>query len=323
MEKERKYTVLVPVSLPSAGPGLVRVAAALAHPGREPRICALHLEAGGKGPVPARIAKERAELREEALAGALGAGSSLGLDVRTRSFPSTDVPGDILETAREEAAELIVMGWTKPILGRSITSETVNALLAGATTDVAIFFSRRGPPWRRILLPFTGGPHDRLALEFVRAIVESGASATVLHVIDPDRSPTDAPRLRTAETGGFRDERVALKVVMSWDAVGEVVRESTAGYDLIVSGVASTWGVGAQPIGKHHERIARESDASLLLVRKHVPAEELTEGHTDRTDARVRDARSVAATAAVNDIRPSVVTSGGDAGSRNDTIIVT
>jgi nucleotide-binding universal stress UspA family protein len=299
---EKQYTVLVPVSLPSAGPGLVRVASALSHPGREPRICALHLEASTRGQVSARVARERAELREEALAGAYAAGASLGLEVRTRSFPSNDVPGDILEVAREEGAELIVMGWTKPILGRSITSENVNALLARATTDVAIFFSRQGPPWRRILLPFSGGPHDRLALAFVRGIVESGGSATVLHVVDPDRSVGDAPRLRTGETGGFRDERVTLKVVTSWDPVGEVVRESTNGYDLIVSGIAAGAN-GTQPIGKHHERIARESDASLLLIRKRADAHDLSDRQWGRSEARTRDERSADATPELDIVR--------------------
>lgn len=321
MEKERQYTVLVPVSLPSAGPGLVRVASALSHPGREPRICALHLEPAEKGAVPARIARERAELREEALAGAFASGAALGLDVRTRSFQSRDVPTDILEAAGEEQAELIVMGWTKPILGRSITSETVNAILSRATTDVAIFFSRQGPPWRRILLPFTGGPHDRLALEFVRVIVESGASATVLHVVDPDRSEEDAPRLRTADVGGFRDERVTLKVVASWDPVGEIVRESTNEYDLIVSGIATGWGAGAPPIGKHHERIARESDASLLLVRKHVPAEVPPERRFDRTDARIRDVRSSETTPAIDDIRSPAVSSAANV-PQSDSIAI-
>jgi nucleotide-binding universal stress UspA family protein len=321
MEKEKQYTVLVPVSLPSAGPGLVRLASALANPGRDPRICALHLEQGEKGAVPSRVARERAELREEALAGAFAAGASLGLDVRTRSFQSWDVANDILDVAREESAELIVMGWSKPILGRSVTSETVNAILSRATTDVAIFFSRQGPPWRRILLPFTGGPHDRLALDFVRVIVDSGASATVLHVVDPDRSEQEVPRLRTADVGGFRDERVALKVVSSWDPVGEIVRESTNGYDLIVSGIATGWGNGTTPIGKHHERVARESDASLLLVRKHVPAEQMHEQKVDPTNARARDVRSVDVTGGLDDIRSPVVGSPG-APSQNDTMTI-
>lgn len=321
MEKEKQYTVLVPVSLPSASPGLVRLASALAKPGRDPRICALHLEPWEKGAIPATVARERAEMREEALAGAFTAGASQGLDVRTRSFQSSDVASDILEVAREEAAELIVMGWTKPVFGRSVTSETVNTILARAPTDVAIFFSRQGPPWRRVLLPFTGGPHDRLALDFVRIIVESGASATVLHVVDPDRSEQEAPRLRTTEVGGFRDERVTLKVIASWDPVGEIVRESTNGYDLIVSGIATGSGNGATPIGKHHERMARESDASLLLVRKHVPVEQQGRS-SDSTDARTRDVRAPDTTSGLDDIRAPAVASGGTASRKGKIAIV-
>jgi hypothetical protein len=62
---------------------------------------------------------------------------------------------------------------------------------------------------------------------------------------------------------------VTLRVVESRDPVAETVREAGNGYDLIVVGVSPTFGDGRYPWSVRHERIARDSEASLLVVRSH------------------------------------------------------
>lgn len=269
MNENPQYTVLVPVALPSAGPGLVRAAAALTPPGRDPDICALHIEAVVTASTPARVRAEVAELRSEALGGAKREAAVLGLPIRTRATPSTDPAATIMDVAREEAADLIIIGWTKPVLGRSILSPTVNRLLEESPTDVAVLLDRHEPPWRHVLLPFEGGPHDELALEFVRRIANSGAAVTILSTSDPEHPVRETPRALAELVGPYGDERVTLKSVETWDPLGETVRESRRDYDLIVIGVTPTFGSGRSPFGREHERIARESDASLLIVRSH------------------------------------------------------
>jgi K+:H+ antiporter len=291
MPEETSYRVLVPVSLPSASRGLIHVASALALPGRDLDVCALHIESSPARTMPPRKRQESADLRDEVLGAATQAGSRLGLPIRTASFPSKDVAASIMDFAAEDDADLVVVGWTKPILGRSIPSRTISTLLDRSETDVGVFFQRKSPPWRRVLLPFAGGPHDRLAVDLVGRIVETGAKATVLHIVNPQRAADEQPRLRTTESTGFGDERVVLKVVESWDPLGETVRESRQGYDLIVMGVAPTFTLGRSQFGKEHERIARESDASLLIVRSHrIVAGDTTEVTASETDTTVQPA---------------------------------
>lgn len=269
MQDDGLYNILVPVALPSAGPGLVRAAAALAPPNRDPEVCALHIEPVPAKDAPIRVLEEIEEIRTEALESASREALVLGLPMRTRSFPSADPVAAIAETARDESAELMVMGWPRPASGGRDPGLTVDRLLENADCDVAVLLDRREPPWRHVLLPFVGGAHDLLAVDLVRRIAESGAAVTILHIVEPGRNGADPPRLRTRETGSFRDEHVTLRVIESRDAVRETVREARNGYDLIVVGVTPTFAGGLYPWGLRHQRLTRESEASLLVVRSH------------------------------------------------------
>lgn len=270
MEEVRQYNVLVPVALPSAGPGLVRAAAALVPPGRDPALCVLHVERVTGPDTSEREREEIAELSEEALAGAVQEAAMLGLPMRTCTVASDDRAGAIADMAESESANLIVMGWTRALPGGRIPSSTVDRLMERCTRDVAVLLDRRQPPWRSVLLPFAGGPDDLLAVSLVRRIARSGAEVTILHVVDPDRPAGESPRLRTRETGSFRDERVTLEVVQSNDTVGQTARVARRGFDLIVVGAAPAFQVGDSLWGEQHERIARECDSSVLVVRSHL-----------------------------------------------------
>jgi nucleotide-binding universal stress UspA family protein len=269
MQDEGQYNMLVPVALPSAGPGLIRAAAALAPPGRDPAVCALHVEPVQTANTPARIREEIAEIRNEALASARREAVVLGLPLSTSSIRSADPVASIVRAAEDRGSDLVVLGWPRAVNGSGEPSPTMARLMEQCTRDVAVLLNRREPPWRKVLLPFVGGAHDLLAVELVRRIAESGAVITILHVVDPARPTSEPPRLRTRETGSFHDERVTLRVVESSDAVGETVREAKRGYDLIVVGVSPTFGDGRYPWSVRHERIARDSEASLLVVRSH------------------------------------------------------
>jgi nucleotide-binding universal stress UspA family protein len=267
MQDEGQYNILVPVALPSAGPGLVRAAAALAPRHLDPEVCAVHVERIAGANAPARVLEEIEEIRTEALGSASREALVLGLPLRTCSLASEDPVAAIEQTARDESAELIVMGWPRPAPGGRDPGPTVDRLLDGAHCDVAVLLDRREPPWRNVLLPFVGGAHDLLAVDLVRRIADSGASVTILHIVEPGRDGAEPPRLRTRETGSFRDEHVTLRVVESRDAIRETIREARNGYDLIVVGVTPTFAGGLYPWGLRHQRLTRESEASLLVVR--------------------------------------------------------
>jgi Kef-type K+ transport system membrane component KefB/nucleotide-binding universal stress UspA family protein len=257
--------VLVPVALPSSGPELLAVARAIA-PGPAAPIYALHLvrpddrgllEAGDDAP-PAQQA---------ALLPLLGAAQAQGVEVRPLSFTSRSFGEDIVEVARVKGAGLVLLGWHKPVLSRSILGGNVYEVMRRARSDVAVYVGRRAPPWSRVLVPFTGGPHDRAALELAGRIAASGsAEVTVLHVVRPARDASEARLGVEALVAPMGPDRVTLRVVESADPLAAVV-EAGREVDLIVVGASGDWGLEPTFLGAQHERLA-ELTASMLIVRR-------------------------------------------------------
>jgi nucleotide-binding universal stress UspA family protein len=134
--------------------------------------------------------------------------------------------------------------------------------------DVAVLLARRPAPWRRVLVPFTGGAHDRAALRLAgRLGQQPGTAVTILHVVRPARDPGE-PRLGLSdEVAEAFGPSTHLKVVEREDPVEAAVEEARGGYDLVVIGASETWGLEPTLFSPRHERLAQACPASLLIVR--------------------------------------------------------
>ncbi len=279
--------VLIPISLPGAGPELLRVAEALAR-GPKPAVYALHLMRVSDQSLLDAQRAGRADF--EPLEPLLAAARARDLDVHPLEFVSRDPAADITAVAHAKGARLVVMGWHKPVLSRSILSGTVHDVMRDARCDVVVYVQRHFGPWRRVLVPYLGGLHDRGALELARRLSRGGSDpavataldavdrhVTILHVVPPERQAGDAAAGLSAAASAFRADQIELKVVAARSPLDAVVAEAQRGYDLVVVGVAEEWGLEPRMFSVEHERLASECPASLLIVRKHcVPGE-----HTD------------------------------------------
>jgi Kef-type K+ transport system membrane component KefB/nucleotide-binding universal stress UspA family protein len=282
MEKEQVfditpgYKVLIPVSLPSSGVSLVRLAHALTADDEDRQILALAL----KRPVDRDAFRTGLDLDElpekaESLQPLLSEAANLDIKVTSVAFVSRDVPSDIARTARLRNVDLILMGFHNPVYTSSILGGTVHRVLTGSDSDVAIFVERGDSLPRTILVPFLGSKHDRLALELAGRMARNiKASVTLLHVTPPNEL------VKSAGTDGARamSERmmsdpshplpVTLRTIEGESPV-EVVIEQAKEFELVVIGVAEEWGLESQMLGFRAERVAREVPGSLLIVRKH------------------------------------------------------
>jgi Kef-type K+ transport system membrane component KefB/nucleotide-binding universal stress UspA family protein len=261
----RDYTVLLPVSLPSSGPGLLEAALALVPEGSKPRIYAMHLERTSEQSLT-RVDPDCLPGQDVVLQPLLAHAEARGVAVRPLAFTSHDVSRDILDIAHVKRADLVLMGWHKPILGRSILGGTVSDVLGAANTDVAILVERARTPWRRILVPFRDAQSDGGVLDAARRIaIGTGAEVTILHVVTQESAP-DTQLSSKWDALSF-PEGAHLKLIADSPALEAAVREAREGYDLIVVGASSAWGTLPTPFGHRHEALARASGASLLIVR--------------------------------------------------------
>jgi Kef-type K+ transport system membrane component KefB/nucleotide-binding universal stress UspA family protein len=265
-EKDEGFSVLIPVSFPSSGPELLRVATALAPP-RSARIYALHLmrpdeEAGLTG-------SEVRPADQEALQPLLQAAHQREVPVRPLAFVSRNLGADITGVAHAKAVNLVLMGWHKPVLSQSILSGAVYEVMQHTKTDVAVYLARTFNPWKRVLVPFSGGRHDHAALRLAQRLAQHlSAEITILHVVKPERAADD-PRLGLSETGeSLGPENVRLKVVEHADPQQAAVEEARQGYDLVIIGASEAWGLEPTLFSTRHEQLAYACPASMLIVRQ-------------------------------------------------------
>ena len=269
----KPYTVLIPIAAPRSGKPLLQIADLLSGPGNlNRRIYALHLRR------PTDRSEFRSGWREAqqpidlALRTLLGHAEENNIPVELISFLSSDIPRDIAKTARERQADLVLIGYHNPVFSRSMLGGTVHRVLTQTPADAAVFVDRGFEHPKRVLVPYLGGRHDRLAMKLAGRLAASAmAQVTVLHVTAPKlgQPPLNA---KEAVDKVFNDPTqplpVQMRVVESDDPAGTVIEQS-AGFDLVVIGVAEEWGLESQLIGWRRQRIAEGTPASMLIVREY------------------------------------------------------
>jgi Kef-type K+ transport system membrane component KefB/nucleotide-binding universal stress UspA family protein len=292
-ERERKartggggpaFSILIPVALPKSGGPLVQLAdtiiGASSGEAGSGKLYALHLRRPADHPTFRSGLEEAEQTYDESLAPLLAQARARGLPVEPLSFISRDVPAEINDIAKERQVNLVLIGFHKPIFGRGILGGTVHQVLTGCETDVAIFVDRGFRQARRILVPYLGTEHDRLALVLAaRMARNTDAQVTVLHVTPPLRGES----ARSLDARGnvervFQDPAqaapVIFRVVEDPSPVGVVLHQAPQ-FDLVIIGVAEQWGLESHLFGWRAERIARDCPSSMLIVRKHAAARAL------------------------------------------------
>jgi nucleotide-binding universal stress UspA family protein len=166
------------------------------------------------------------------------------------------------------------MGFHKPVFGKTILGGTVHRVLQQCGSDVAIFVDRGFRTARRVLVPYLGSGHDRLAMELAARMARSvEVHVTVLHIVPPmrGRDPRGVAAVRTMVDEVFHDAAhkagVTFRLIEDESPVGVVLHQSQTA-DLVIIGVAEEWGLESHLFGWRPERIARDCPSSLLLVRK-------------------------------------------------------
>jgi Kef-type K+ transport system membrane component KefB len=275
LAEKRAFSVLIPVADPRSGGPLLRMAEMLVGAGPDKgRIVALHL----------RRMEDRGEFRSglaegpvDPLRPLLEHAAKNQVAVEPLAYVSRDVPLDVARIARDAGVDLVLIGFHRPVFGKTILGGTVHRIMQETPTDVAVFVDRGFLGAQRVLIPFLGGKHDRFALELASRLArEAKAEITALHVVPPKRPQGDSLHANEAVDRVFNDPTqpapVRVRVVESRDPV-DAVLEASHEFDLIVIGVSEEWGLSSHLFGWRSERIAEGCPTSMLIVRKRAAQE--------------------------------------------------
>lgn len=266
------FTILLCIAYTGSGPGMVTIARTLQKRGHVSRTYALHLvppsERGSF--IIDRGAEHQSASTMDPL---LEQASSMDLTVRPLSFVSSDPGADICRVAEAKKADLIMLGWHKPLLSQTRLGGTVYQVMKDAVCDATVFIDRGLARVKRVLVPFLGSPHDRAALSLANRIMENGGGqVTILHVIEPGRTQRGEVFGAREEAAQVFDEvgggRVELKVVEHTAPAEAALEESSKGYDLVIVGIGREWGLEERPFGYQPELLMDACPVSLMVVHR-------------------------------------------------------
>ena len=263
----RAFSVLVPVSLPATAGSLVRLAGMLLGGERDAKVLALHLQR----PVEHDAYREALGETTPVASQALEIVRAQAVAVEEIAFPSRDVASDIVNTAAARQANLVLMGFHNPVFGRALLGGTVHHVMSNCPADVAVLVDRGLRQIDRVLVPYLGSIHDRLAVALAARMAKAaGAAVTVLYVASPGRindARASAAREAIQQEFAAAPGSVVFRLAEEVSPVAAILRESPH-FDLTIVGVSEEWGLESRLFGWRPERIARESTTSLLIVRK-------------------------------------------------------
>jgi len=298
LEGTPAFTVMMCISDARLGPGLAKLASALVGTREEPaNLFALHLWSPTDRP-SVELRRGDSSAPPGPLEPLLAHAADLMLDVRPISFVSAEPAADIRRTAEAKQASLVLLGAHKPVLLEGRLSGTVSDVVSDSRCPVGVLVDRGLTKVERILVAYAGGPEDLAALELARRIGRApGTELTLFHVVSPgaaqqpgrgrgqiaaalrglvqtDRvTPADAeaPTVEEVfEEPGVHRGTVRVRFVEHASPPDAVLDECKRGYDLVVLGMHSRWGLDHATISLRRRRVLSEAPVSILAV--HPPA---------------------------------------------------
>ncbi len=269
---EPDYQVLVPVANPATAGTLLRLAGILA------------CQEGGKvlalqvvtvpDQVPLEEGRHRAAVGRVLLERAMTQAKEEGFAIQTMTRVAHSVAEGVLDTAREEGVDMILLGWRgyTRSAGASM-GPIIDAVIRDAPCEVTVVKGERWREAEKILVPTAGGPHAPIAARLALLLSEAfGSEVTALYVQlgRATHHQIDENKRRIAKTlNGLEFERPPeQKVIVAESVVEGIVREAEK-YDLVLLG-ASEEGLFDQFVfGSIPQQIAARVPKTAVIVRRY------------------------------------------------------
>lgn len=274
--------IIVSVANPETAGGLVRLATALAE--REPGVVVNvlsvvptnHHPALPAGGAPESIARRQRAALSEVAEYALQHNVPFYTDVRMAPRVSDAIAREVEESGN---VKLVLMGWPGALPPEQLPQNAVAGVLATSHADVAVFLNRGLPSLKRILVPFGGSVHSRLALRLACQIAEQerGRVVALRCLCDTQHADMHDALMLVREVVEAEFGEVPPYLAMHVSAA-ETVQQGVLNelraheYDLVVMGAAVAASLRTDLFGSLTDAIARQIPCSVLLVRRYEPA---------------------------------------------------
>lgn len=273
--------ILVSLANPHTAPMLLQMAAAIARE-RNYEIECLQVIRIPRHQLPSETPVRTTDSRR-LLQHAIRLGQNLGICIHTQIRVSHDVAQAVLDTIRERHINLLLMGWKgHSSRGEWIFSDTVDPLIRLAGCDLVLVKLGRQhlesptacplPVFNRWLIPLSGGPHAKRAIELLPALVSLGTQPKIqlCQVFAPEISDRDKTPLHNAKV--FLRQRllcpIATTPLLGTSVAKTIIRlDRKKHFDAIVLGVSGKGLLEHALEGNIPKAIAQRCKCTVILFR--------------------------------------------------------
>jgi len=286
--------VLVAVANPATAERLVQLAADLAEPERGSMVEVLSVEqVDPEHPRPVDRLRSRYARRLTPLQSAVAAAlQGRNVPYYTEAVPAANVAEGILQEMEVHGdVRLLLMGWPGPVAPDQVAAHPLARALVEAHADVAAYLDRGNGEVRRVLVPFGGGVHARLAVRLALRLVDPEEGEVVVLRCFVDLGGEPAPHGEEGEavtplqdeflllreelesTLGEVPANLRFKVVAEPGLLRGIMAELEAQhFDLVVMGAGVARSLKTEFFGSITDAVASQIPTSVLMVRRYEPA---------------------------------------------------
>lgn len=176
----------------------------------------------------------------------------------------------ILSAARECDANLIVLSWKGRRRRREVVfGSTIDPVLEKAPCDVVVFKNMGNQPFKRVVVPLSGGHNSSLALEIAALLVDKKNGRIVsVHVRRPRKMHFDLDSYLDSICSQVNCPRDILesKVIVSANPLKAILHEASES-DLVVIGASREAYWRRVVLGTLPEKIAKRCPKPLVIVK--------------------------------------------------------
>ena len=196
-----------------------------------------------------------------------------GIATRAVAFTSANPGTDLVELARNEDVDLLLLDGRRPLLGEGVPRGDVGTVLQEADSDVAVLVAREDAPVAPgpeapVMVPFGGAEHDWAALELGAWIASS--TGAPLKLVGAAGQTDESKRVtRLLGDAGLLVRQYAgieAEPVLADLAEEGGVAEVAEGAGLLVIGLSERW--RSEGLGATRSGVARAATAPIVFVRR-------------------------------------------------------
>jgi len=256
VDRERPR-ILVPIARPDRAPNYARMAAAFGRAlGEDPIVQVLNVT-HIPDQTPHEVVQDDAAARADVIRDRL-AETDLDVEYTVEGQTSRAIGFSILQTARQDGADRIVMGY--PEKHRDVT-ETVEY---GAPCDVVFLSGVEEPDLSVVNVGSGGGPHHKAALDLVRSFGTTGTEVNVVGVTPAGAGGTEE---QIDDTIDALDGIDLQTHTVSSDSVAEgLVETAAANGGVLVVGASRTRRLRGWVFGETTDRVVERADEAGVPV---------------------------------------------------------